>query len=125
MAFSKISIAILYLRLTVVTWHRYLLYLVALVSICAGVMFIFFSMLQCQPASYFWDKLQDGGCVDPSLITALTYLYSGLSLFCDFAYAILPIFMICGLQMRLATKIAVVSIMGMGCLFVFAITTTL
>jgi hypothetical protein len=115
MVSSKISIGIFFLRLTAQRVHRYLVYLVIAITISVGICFFFVSLMQCTPASYFWDKNQQGWCIRPIIIAGLFYPYSVFALFCDSTFAILPIFMLRGLQMDRQTKIALVPILGLGC----------
>ena len=71
-------------------------------------------MLQCAPISYFWNKNQDGSCINIEIGIALTYLYNPFSVVCDFTFALLPIALILQLQMNSRTKIALIPIMLMA-----------
>ncbi|KAH9904261.1 hypothetical protein F4778DRAFT_731815 [Xylariomycetidae sp. FL2044] len=115
---SKISIGIFLLRLTVKQLHRLIIYVVVLLTVVAGLVFFFVTIFQCSPVSFFWTKTggdTNGSCLDAGIIAALTYLYSAISVICDFTFAILPIFMIWGLQMDRKTKIALIPILSMAC----------
>jgi hypothetical protein len=115
MVASKISIGIFFLRLTVKRIHRWIVYLVLLTTVVIGIVYLFVSLMQCEPVSLYWDESQDGWCIDAKTIAALMYPYSAFALMCDSAFALLPIFMIRGLQMDRQTKIALVPVLGMGC----------
>ncbi|KAK8022297.1 hypothetical protein PG993_013064 [Apiospora rasikravindrae] len=112
---SKISIGVFLLRITVVKAHKWIIYVVLFLSVITGVVFFFVTLLQCQPLYYFWDKDNPGTCLPPSIIAALTYLYSAFSVLCDFTFALLPLHMIMGLQMRQSIKYSLVPILGMAC----------
>uniref|UniRef100_A0A8H7NC34 Rhodopsin domain-containing protein n=1 Tax=Bionectria ochroleuca TaxID=29856 RepID=A0A8H7NC34_BIOOC len=72
--------------------------------------------LSVQPRLVFLGQECLGGtCVDPEVIMALTYLYSVLSVICDFTFAFLPMFIIWKLNMNKRTKFALFPIMAMGC----------
>ncbi|KAK8092001.1 hypothetical protein PG997_002362 [Apiospora hydei] len=118
---SKISIGIFLLRITVVKVHKWIIYVVLFLSVITGVVFFFVTLLQCQPLYYFWDKDNPGTCVSPSIIAALTYLYSAFSVLCDFTFALLPLHMIMGLQMRKSIKYSLVPILGMACVASIAV----
>lgn len=112
---SKLSIGVFLLRITIQRVHHYILYLAMLCSVLSGLVFFFVTLLQCQPITYFWNKDQNGSCLDPNIIAALTYLYSAISMVCDFTFALLPLHIIRGLQMNVRTKYALIPILGMGC----------
>ena len=112
---SKVSIGLFLLRITVVKLHKWIIYVVLFLSVITGVVFFFVTLLQCQPLYYFWNKDGPGMCVPPSIIAALTYLYSAFSVLCDFTFALLPLHMIMGLQMRQSIKLSLIPILGMAC----------
>lgn len=118
---SKLSIGVFLLRITIQRVHHYILYLAMLCSVVSGLVFFFVTLLQCQPITYFWNKDQDGTCINPSIIAALTYLYSAISMVCDFTFALLPLHIIRGLQMNIRTKYALIPILGMGCIASIAV----
>lgn len=120
---SKLSIGVFLLRITVQKVHHYILYMAMLFSVVCGLVFFFVTIFQCNPVSYFWYKTSqpDGTCIDSGIIAALTYLYSAISVICDFTFALLPLHMIRGLQMNNQTKIALIPILGMGCVASIAV----
>ncbi|KAI1277432.1 hypothetical protein F5Y07DRAFT_362937 [Xylaria sp. FL0933] len=122
MIFSKISIGVFLLRLTVTRVHHAIIYVVMLLTVASGIVFFFVTLFQCHPVTYFWDKETKGGtCIDPKIIAALTYLYSSFSVICDFTFSILPMFLISGLQMGRRAKWALVPILGIGCVASIAV----
>lgn len=87
-----------------------------LVSVVAGGTFFFVCMFQCYPISYMWQRrLQDGKCVDNTVISALGYVYSAFSIISDFTFAIIPGFLVWHLQLKRRTKIALIPLITMGC----------
>jgi hypothetical protein len=65
--------------------------------------------------SFFWNKQQEGYCVPIDVIIALTFLYSACAIISDFTFAILPIFLIWGLNMPAKTRIMLIPVLGMAC----------
>ncbi|KAK8106677.1 hypothetical protein PG999_010036 [Apiospora kogelbergensis] len=112
---SKLSIGVFLLRITVIKSHKWIIYVVLFLSVITGIVFFFVTLLQCQPLYYFWVKDGEGTCISPSIIAALTYLYSAFSVLCDFTFALLPLHMITGLQMRKSIKLSLIPILGMAC----------
>jgi hypothetical protein len=118
---SKLSIGVFLLRITVQRIHHYILYMIMFLSAVTGLVFFFVTLLQCHPITYFWYKEQGGSCISPEIIAALTYLYSAINVICDFTFALLPLHIIRGLQMNRKSKLALMPILGVGCIASIAI----
>lgn len=120
MAMSRGSIGILFLRLTTKRIHRYLIYTVFVFSVVFGLLLILLFLLQCRPISYYWDRNQDGSCINKTVIVNMMYPYSAQALLCDSIFAILPMFIIQSLRVDRNTKMAIHILLGLGCVLVFA-----
>lgn len=99
-------------------------------TVLAGLVFMFLMLLQCKPLSYFWtrtamDPKIEGYCISIDIIITMTYVYSAFSAVCDFTVGILPIFIVHKLHMRKEAKLAVVGILSMACMYVAQILSTL
>ncbi|GFP60294.1 hypothetical protein ACSS6W_000105 [Trichoderma asperelloides] len=115
MVLTKISIGYFLLRITVERIHNWIILVVMSLSVITGICFLFITTFQCHPISFFWNKNQDGSCINIDVIIAFTYLYSAFSVICDFTFALLPIVLIMQLQMNSKTKIALIPVMLMAC----------
>ncbi|KAE8135039.1 hypothetical protein BDV38DRAFT_273083 [Aspergillus pseudotamarii] len=114
---GRLSIAITLLRLTVERIHTWILYAVMVLSTAVGIVFLFVSIFQCQPVSYYWNLLwMEGHCLDMDARLGIVYMYSGVVAACDFTMGILPVFIIWRLQMDPRTKVAVAGILGIACI---------
>ncbi|KAG9189862.1 hypothetical protein G6011_06730 [Alternaria panax] len=114
---SKLSIGFLLLRISIRKLHTWIIYIAMCVSIIAGGAFFFVCLFQCYPVSYMWDRTsQEGKCVDNTVITALGYVYSILSIITDFTFAIIPGFLVWHLQLKRRTKVALIPLITMGCI---------
>lgn len=114
---SKISIGLFLLRVTVTRIHKCIIYVAMGLTVLTGLVFFFVTLLQCSPINFFWDKsIKDGSCVAIDVIIGLTFLYSAISVICDFTFAILPIFLIWGLNMSVRTRLLLTPILGMACM---------
>lgn len=112
----KISIGLFLLRITIKPIQRWIIYIVMGLTVLTGLVFFFVTLLQCTPISFFWDKFsQTGWCVNIDVIIALTFLYSVISVICDFTFALLPIFLVWNLNMSSNTKLMLIPILGMAC----------
>lgn len=112
----KVSIGLFLLRITIKPIHRWIIYINMALTVLTGLVFFFVTLLQCTPISYFWNKTsQTGWCINVDVIIALTFLYSAVSVICDFTFAILPIFLVWNLNMSGKTKLMLIPILGMAC----------
>ncbi|KAJ5692682.1 hypothetical protein N7462_002105 [Penicillium macrosclerotiorum] len=121
---AKISIAVALLRLTVSKVHATVLWIVIGVTSIIGLIFWFMLTLQCQPVSYFWQRVRSeldptvmvhGHCMNLDSVIDIAYVYSVTATCCDLTLGLLPIFLVWNLQMSTQTKAALAGILGMGC----------
>ncbi|KAJ5135086.1 uncharacterized protein N7515_004364 [Penicillium bovifimosum] len=124
-ALAKVSIAFALLRLTVSNRHKLIIYGVIAVTTIVGLVFWFMLTLQCQPVSFFWQRVRAyedpgnqvaGSCMNLDNIITVAYVYSVTATLCDFTLGILPAFLVWNLQMNRRTKIALTGILGLGCI---------
>lgn len=90
-------------------------------TVLAGLVFMFLMLLQCKPLPYFWtraamDPSIEGHCISMNIIITMTYVYSAFAALCDFTVGILPIFIVRKLHMKKEAKLAVVGILSMACM---------
>lgn len=104
-----------------------ILWAVIAVTAIVGLVFWFMLTLQCHPVSYFWQRVRlytdptsniSGDCVSLDGIIDIAYVYSVTATCCDLTLGLLPVFLVWNLQMNVRTKIALASILGMGCVYV-------
>jgi hypothetical protein len=131
----KISVCIFLMRITIKPLHIFILYTVMALTVIAGLVFMFLMLLQCRPLEFFWTRLYNaptiahlddpnlpvkGSCIDMSIIVNMTYVYSAFAALCDFTVGLLPIFLVHNLHMKRQTKIAVMAILSMACMYVLS-----
>jgi hypothetical protein len=121
MIFSKTSIGLFLLRVTIKPIHKLIIYCAMGITVLTGLVFFFVTLLQCSPVSFFWTRFtanapKDGFCVDINIIIALTFLYSGCAIISDFTFALLPFFLIKDLNMPLRAKVMLIPVLGMACM---------
>ncbi|KAK5062888.1 hypothetical protein LTR84_004963 [Exophiala bonariae] len=121
MIFAKVSIGFFLLRVTVARIQRQIIYSVICTTVVVGIVFLFVTVFECSPVSYFWNRDQNGQCLDMDVIIGLTYFYSVVNAICDFTFGILPIFLVWNLQMDRRVKIVLIPILGMGCVAAIAV----
>ena len=118
---SKVSIGLFLLRVTVNNAHKWFIYGAMSITVLTGVVFFFVTLLQCTPISFFWTQFtstapKQGFCVNIDVIIGLTFLYSACAIISDFTFAILPIFIVWGLNMPAKTRLMLVPVLGMACM---------
>lgn len=115
------------MRICIKKVHLWTLYSVMAATVFAGLVFMFLMLFQCKPLSFFWTRMAyhpvvniegEGSCINMEIIVIMTYIYSAFAAFCDFTVGILPIFVVRKLHMKRQTKMAVVGILGMACMYV-------
>ncbi|KAL4946759.1 hypothetical protein BDV06DRAFT_229656 [Aspergillus oleicola] len=118
----KVSVCIFFTRLTVKPLHTRLVYALLAIICVSATIFLTLNLVKCRPISYWWDQLAsnpnaEGTCMSTSQSQAIAYGTSSVLVFTDVNVGIiLPIIIIRKLQMRKASKIAVVCILGLACL---------
>ena len=124
--FTKLSVSWFLLRLTTINkTHRYIIYGNVLVTTIACSVFALFTIFQCTPVSYFWTREveEDGGkCLAFSMNLYVSYVCSVLMCINDLVCALLPAWIIYHLHMRLKTRLALTTLLCMGCVYVFYLT---
>lgn len=100
--------------------HKWILYITMAVSTLWSCCFVFITVFQCRPPSYYWNRNQPGHCLNPEFIINTSITYGVISMATDFTIGILPIFVVRHLQMNLRSKCAVVGILAMAAVFVFS-----
>lgn len=118
---AKISIIIALLRITVDRIHAYILYSAMVLATAVGLIFFFFTIFQCRPVDFFWNRAQEGAsgkCVSNDVLIGIAYLYSVGAAITDLTIGLLPVALIWNLRMNTRTKCAIVGILGIGCMYV-------
>lgn len=119
MAFIKLSIAVLLLRIAVQRRYKLILNIsVGIVAVWTAGIF-FFDVFQCKPVEFQWDYTIEGGtCVSGDSLVSAGYAFSVLSVLSDWLYALLPIPMLWNAKMNIHTKIAIIVILSLGILYI-------
>ncbi|KAJ5555841.1 hypothetical protein N7535_008272 [Penicillium sp. DV-2018c] len=115
---TKVSIMIALLRITVDRIHAYILYAAITLATVVGLIFFFFTLFQCSPVSFFWNRRrpgEQGSCLDQDLLTGIAYMYSAGAALTDLTIGLLPVALIWNLRMTRRTKAAIVGILSIGC----------
>jgi hypothetical protein len=112
----KISFCLMLLRITEKKWIKWGVWFVILVTAVFSVFYFFFILFACDPVSFFWTKPLGGAghCRTPLAMTKATYAHGAVMVFGDVTLAILPLFVIHGLQMKLKTKLSVFGLLALG-----------
>ncbi|KAF2019494.1 hypothetical protein BU24DRAFT_419111 [Aaosphaeria arxii CBS 175.79] len=112
--FLKLSIGIFLLRIAVDRVHRLALWVCLITVEVYSVFFLMLFVFQCTPISFFWERFRgaNGRCVNSDIVVGSFYGYSAISCITDWAFSIIPIFIVRKLQMSSQKKITVAIILG-------------
>ncbi|SPO04704.1 related to integral membrane protein PTH11 [Cephalotrichum gorgonifer] len=113
---SKLSIALFLLRLVVSKAHKWVIYIAMVLGTIAGLTFFFVSTFQCYPVSYFWNRDQEGKCLNPGVIVALAMIYSVFAVVSDLTFVAIPVVLVWNLNMKLKARLSLIPLLSMGCI---------
>ncbi|CRL24475.1 unnamed protein product [Penicillium camemberti] len=116
---AKVSIIIALLRITISRAHAYILYAAMALATVIGLIFFCFTIFQCSPVNYFWNRAQPhahGSCISTTTLIGVAYLYSVGAAITDLTIGFLPVALIWNLHMSRRTKVAIIVILGIGCI---------
>ncbi|KAF6845509.1 integral membrane protein [Colletotrichum musicola] len=110
----KVCVGVLLLRIAIVPRHIWLLRLLLLSTLVFGVMYLFLVGFQCKPVYIFWDQgpRTPGHCFSRDIVLGTTFTATTLNCIADWAFGILPLFIVWSLGLRTKTKILVVILLG-------------
>ncbi|KAL4865736.1 hypothetical protein BDV12DRAFT_174000 [Aspergillus spectabilis] len=110
------SIVIFLFRFTFERVYNITLYAVSILSFAMGMVFLFFTIFQCSPVAFYWNRLtMRGHCTDVDILTDIVYCYSAVAAACDLTIGLLPAFLLRNLRATRRTKIGIAVILGIGC----------
>lgn len=112
----KIAVGFFLLRITIVPIHLWIIRMIMAVSAVVGVAYTSVVIFQCKPVSFWWDLNPNhtGKCLSSTLVMNFTFVVSGLNAFADWTFALLPVLIVKGLQMKLRMKIVVASVIALA-----------
>jgi hypothetical protein len=107
-------VGVFLIRLSVVKLHIWFLRILMLASVVFGTAYLFVVLLQCRPISTFWTEAPGttGKCLENNPVAITTYVASVLNCLADWAFGILPMFIVWSLNMKKKTRIMVMFILG-------------
>lgn len=117
----KISIIITLLRLTINRIHVWILYAAVSFASAVALVFLFFTVFQCSPVHYFWNRgtaAETGTCISTDLLINIAYFYSAGAAVTDLTIVLVPVALIWNLHMDRRKKSAVIGILCIGCMLV-------
>lgn len=119
LVFIKASICATLLRIAVVPTHRAIAWATLTMAICSALIVFISLFVLCHPLPATWTG--EGTCASPAALAILSYFVSASSLVTDLVCAVLPGFMLYKTQMKVATRVSVTVVLGLGAMYVLAI----
>ncbi|PVH71601.1 hypothetical protein DL98DRAFT_398008, partial [Cadophora sp. DSE1049] len=124
----KLSIGILLLRITQQRRYSYAIFACMFILVLTNIAMFGIMLFQCKPISYYWDQFflkvhtVQGTCIDRQIVLNIGYLFAATGIVVDWVFALMPIPMLWGINMRPQVKLSVIVILGLG---IFASTATI
>ncbi|KAK5652593.1 hypothetical protein OQA88_10354 [Cercophora sp. LCS_1] len=116
-ALIRTSISLLLLRIAVVKLHRRIIHATVVVVWITAVLYFLLLLFQCSPVSYFYDQIlpeSQGKCIYFKIVPGATVAHSIIIAMADLTLAVLPVFIIWGVQMKMKMKVGVATLLSMG-----------
>ncbi|TDZ15568.1 hypothetical protein Cob_v011515 [Colletotrichum orbiculare MAFF 240422] len=112
---AKVSVGLFLLRLTPSVRFRYFITAVIVFTVLSAIGNLLTVFFQCQPLAFTWDSSIEGGsCMAPSDLKFAAFFNSGVSVFTDMVFALLPVPMLWNVQLNWKVKSAVVGVLSLG-----------
>ncbi|KAF2237074.1 hypothetical protein EV356DRAFT_512338 [Viridothelium virens] len=109
----KVSICLFYRRIFgEIKYMRYATSIIAVFSVCWGIMYAIVLGLQCRPLAALWDKsIQDSHCIEQMLFC---FIGSAMNVFTDFVLLALPVPAVWHLHISIQNRLQVCAILALG-----------
>jgi len=114
-AFAKISMACMMLRIIRDKRWRIFLYVLIAVQVLTAIGLMLILVLQCRPISAIWNPfVPNAKCWSPLPSQIAIYASGGVSIVTDFIFTLLPLTFISKMNLPLRQKIVLGTLMGLG-----------
>ncbi|KAG9195561.1 1-acylglycerone phosphate reductase [Alternaria panax] len=108
---NKVSAILLYMRIFISRYFRWLCYCALAIVVGSGIATVFATIFQCVPLQRSWNKNIEGTCIDSSKFWLANAV---LNIFTDVVVLALPICELAKLQLKLQEKIMLHSVFLLG-----------
>jgi len=115
---AKLSIGWFLLRVIVSKVHKWIIYFAMGTTAFSCAMLFFVTLFQCSPISFFWTRQPPGKCINADIVVTIATVYSVTAVISDFIFALLPGVIIWKLQLDKKTKLLLIPLLAMGCVYV-------
>jgi len=114
-ATSKSSAAIFLLRITIIQWHKMVLYILMFAVTIVVIIDALFDFIRCDPIEHVWNPTIDAKCwVSTEGFATLSIVAGSFSAAADFVLAVMPWFILWNLQMKRKEKRLIAASMSLG-----------
>lgn len=117
-AVFKLALAIFFLRIIQSKWQRQVIYVTISLYCLYSFAFLFLNIFRCgPPAKYFEHEISGSGCLPyVTVVGPMNYIHATLNALTDWIFAIMPIFVVMGTQMKYSARLTVICILCLGVL---------
>lgn len=120
-ALLRLAVGAFLLRIAIRSVHRRIIYGLLALNVIFNLFYLVFTVFQCTPIDGFWLRaasIENAAIYKcrTDISVDSTFASSGISAFIDWAFGILPVFILWELNVNLKKKIGLGVIMGLGVL---------
>jgi len=112
--FVKCSIVFFLLRLKPGKRYVVVLYCTLVLLVLITIATFVVTMAQCQPLAKEWNPTLDGFCWSPNVFQVTAYILSGVTIFTDIIYIIVPILYLWSVQLKKSVKYGIWGVLSLG-----------
>ncbi|KAI1117114.1 hypothetical protein F5Y14DRAFT_404866 [Nemania sp. NC0429] len=116
--FLKLTVGVFLLRICSQRWHKLTIQITLVICVGFNIVYLFKTWFQCQPIKFYWEQYTNttitGHCLDPRLVTGLTYAACGVNAGGDWVLGLLPIALVRRLDLGMRQKVWVAGILALG-----------
>ncbi|PVH72145.1 hypothetical protein DL98DRAFT_470789 [Cadophora sp. DSE1049] len=113
----KLSIGLLLLRIAQQRRYRYTIYGCIVLLVMTNLTMFGLLFFLCRPIDYCWNRFfypGGGTCLPTSIIATFGLIYSAVGMLVDWVFALIPIPMLWGINLKTRVKISVIVILSLG-----------
>lgn len=110
----KISVGYFLLRVAIRRTHIWILRILMISTVLFGTAYFFMVMFQCTPIPTFWEESPrtPGKCFSNRVVLVMTYTASIINCLADWAFGILPLFIVWSLSLPKRTRLLAFAILS-------------
>lgn len=116
MVVLKLSLGIFFLRIVVRAWQTLIIRAIILVVATYSACYFFVALFQCGAPQNYLENRAKHHCVSDTVVLTTAYAHTTIGALTDWAFVILPIYIVWHANMSTSSKVSVAAILTLGAL---------